>query len=1808
MSEEKKKVKNRKQKSSKLMRWLHTEGRRYCAIALCASLIAGNLANLAVAADDDPDYKFQLDRVALYEALQQAVAEGNTVDSDFGFEGADADTYEISMAADGSLYELTPEIDDNDGKLKLRVFARLDENIELVDDISDEIGAENASYEIDGSEAFYFLLTNSSDTEQTAVIRVGEKETELIYVIPHSAVEMPEPEGKAVSSAQDQVIQAGAEISQEAGPGITDATAEGETADIVTVGGSGSSGGSGGGGGSSGGNASGKNPTESVEIETEAPVDNTEAAIQPETKPDTEAESTETETEVPEIEIPDMEVPEIEVPEANAPEIEAPETDAPEIESAEQETPKADASETDAANPEPVQPEAPAESEDSTEAEADVPEINVPDEAPEADVEIQIDNEPEADMDVEESEVSVVDGSKSNDVAAQDTVTDNVDVSDGSADDAVADDTSEEAGDVESADSAAEVTAAITLHETCRVAASKAIQSDATPSDAEKATPSDATPSDEAKDTLDGTVLNAVRLGDDSAVVFVTTMDELELEVAINELPETSDTVRVYVGETENVTVVVRTLKGTFSENVSLEVTKLEEHDDAYKNAEEALTKDGTEYDGMMALDICFLDSEGNEIEPENERDVWVSIQMKNSFFPQNVNYNTLSVQHLKENEDGSIELEHVADTADATDGTVTKDDLDVDSATTIAEFSVKSFSTFAISWQDEVAAVAYNSYTVTFDIGEEAKTAGVEIPELVATSEETGTVESLPTPVWNDADGKPVWSFGGWYYDEEEFDTKTVVDEDIIVVAKWVSVSDASYHVNFYNQTGDTVLLTVAVEEGQTVSSVNAPQEEMKIFRGWSTTKQGTASLDELVAYDFAIPVSNALTTGKTLNLYAWYGDAVIVSFVSNGGIAVPTEIIASGEKVEEPVTTREGYEFIGWSTSKDEYVAFDFDTILTENITLYAFWEAQMVPVTLVYMYENADDDGYTPAGISKTVYAPAGSYVSVDKSTITQLNQMHALKYSEVSGGTLTGNVLQTATGNAATIPDVSETYFQYNSASNNRQVMPDGSTVVLVYYNRARITLTFTYSISSSSRDDYPNGSYAYLPENSYTDAAKYNVNYVNNNSTNPRFTYSFTAKYKQNIVPVWPQVAWVKHNSTGNKTFRGWRKPSGTVQATNMYTLESDLFSNVDIDVSGQLVGSGSLPAVGSRVTTRWLIYARTTLPGENADFSYKGSSYTIYLDACQKMMTGGDTGYKALDGCTSVSGEPDFEADYQELSGKTMTSGGNSVTVQSYSSMQAVFDAVFPNQINKGSSDWLDENAGDSCEILLYDRSTISLTIHPNDDTYDVSTIKDNYLYGDWIYNADTDLLKNVESKMKKTGYTFAGWYTDPNFIDGTQYVPTADSRIYENMELYAKWDRSQFKAEFYLYMDDVNSYRGEGFAEGGKLTNWLVPQEVQESFVGWHWYQDGKLQPFDFSSTVGANHVDESGVIKLYAVWEGTNGKVGYLPGIGGDNDTQAVYDSREFAINEASVELPNPNSVWIDGIVPDEIGLIFVGWKAPNGAIYQPGRYVLVTRELMQFEAQWTTDAVTLIYNANGGDGEIVTETWERNSVVDIWDNMDIAGPHFTREGYELIGWGLTSTSTTPDYFLGKGTITLSADVTNLYAIWEKQVTDVNITKLVSGILGDRSKLFGFEVQLVMLNDEEEVTCKLDADTGYIVDENGLITFDLSHNESVTLKSVPIGATLVIKEINADGYDAMVNLNDNATVTGTGTINSNSGYSVIVEEGLSITVTNDKTDTVDTGILLDSMPYVLILAAVIAGAAFYFIRKKKEDEDDLD
>lgn len=167
--------------------------------------------------------------------------------------------------------------------------------------------------------------------------------------------------------------------------------------------------------------------------------------------------------------------------------------------------------------------------------------------------------------------------------------------------------------------------------------------------------------------------------------------------------------------------------------------------------------------------------------------------------------------------------------------------------------------------------------------------------------------------------------------------------------------------------------------------------------------------------------------------------------------------------------------------------------------------------------------------------------------------------------------------------------------------------------------------------------------------------------------------------------------------------------------------------------------------------------------------------------------------------------------------------------------------------------------------------------------------------------------------------------------------------------------------------------------------------------------------------------------------------------------------------------------------------------------------------------------------------------------------------------------------------------------------YAQYIPETARVTLTKHITGLMGDQSKKFTFSVN------------------------NGAL-FTLGNNESNLIRDVSIGDTLTIVEYDADGYttsalitDASGNPvkksddedwkfeapDDKESATKTITIKTEEG--MVDEDGnLYISVINDRTATVDNGVLLDTLPYILILVVVVGGGVLLFLRKRKNDDDE--
>ncbi len=175
-----------------------------------------------------------------------------------------------------------------------------------------------------------------------------------------------------------------------------------------------------------------------------------------------------------------------------------------------------------------------------------------------------------------------------------------------------------------------------------------------------------------------------------------------------------------------------------------------------------------------------------------------------------------------------------------------------------------------------------------------------------------------------------------------------------------------------------------------------------------------------------------------------------------------------------------------------------------------------------------------------------------------------------------------------------------------------------------------------------------------------------------------------------------------------------------------------------------------------------------------------------------------------------------------------------------------------------------------------------------------------------------------------------------------------------------------------------------------------------------------------------------------------------------------------------------------------------------------------------------------------------------------------------------------------------------------------------DLTVKKNVTGNLGDISK--DFEVKVTFTNSTgkavnstitytSDATVEGDKDTGSVVFAEGAttaeVTLNLKHNESVVFDNIPYGITYTVEESDytteANGaYDAAkYALND-----GTATTNKVENEELDAPSE-KVEITNNKGTTVDTGISVDSIPYIAMLGVVAVGGAGFMVSKKRRSED---
>lgn len=209
----------------------------------------------------------------------------------------------------------------------------------------------------------------------------------------------------------------------------------------------------------------------------------------------------------------------------------------------------------------------------------------------------------------------------------------------------------------------------------------------------------------------------------------------------------------------------------------------------------------------------------------------------------------------------------------------------------------------------------------------------------------------------------------------------------------------------------------------------------------------------------------------------------------------------------------------------------------------------------------------------------------------------------------------------------------------------------------------------------------------------------------------------------------------------------------------------------------------------------------------------------------------------------------------------------------------------------------------------------------------------------------------------------------------------------------------------------------------------------------------------------------------------------------------------------------------------------------------------------------------------------------------------NLDPTKIYYVTENLETAqveNYKLDVTYSDPNGIIPSQSGTNEVTITNTYT---PLTTSLTVEKIVTGGLGDKTKDFTFTV--TVKNGTDDAQFILDSET-----RTGTGTFALSHGESANL-TVPINSTVTVTEADygegKGGYTT--------TITGVGEKDDRTATwtAAAPAEGAqnTITFTNFKDASPDTGVLLDSLPYILILAAVVLAVVLMLVLKRRRADD---
>ncbi len=261
----------------------------------------------------------------------------------------------------------------------------------------------------------------------------------------------------------------------------------------------------------------------------------------------------------------------------------------------------------------------------------------------------------------------------------------------------------------------------------------------------------------------------------------------------------------------------------------------------------------------------------------------------------------------------------------------------------------------------------------------------------------------------------------------------------------------------------------------------------------------------------------------------------------------------------------------------------------------------------------------------------------------------------------------------------------------------------------------------------------------------------------------------------------------------------------------------------------------------------------------------------------------------------------------------------------------------------------------------------------------------------------------------EKVGYRFGGWW------NGEEAWSFDSDTVMKDVVLTAKWIPITYQVNLDLG-GGICNVTSLSLPFMGTYQGLPTVSKLGYTFVGW------------FDAPVNGTQVDSDTVMQraenhtLYAIFEINRNKV--------------IFDANEGSGTMADFYLPTGSEEKLPENRFKRTGWTFIGWSTTSGGEVEyedKALYSMGTESTYTLYAKWKINTGTLLFDKNGGEGEMAPLSMEYGTTQRLPANT------FTRPGYSFVGWSTTpggSVSYTDrvDYTMGE-----KAEYV-LYAQWKK------------------------------------------------------------------------------------------------------------------------------------------------------------------------